>query len=151
MICDSSPVQVTPSPVYPVLHRQVKLPTVLSQVAVPAQLLVPVAPHSLMSANIKFGHEQNTNVIKHETLAKTKRLSGILILLYSAGANETIVKHFDVTTNYSTQRKLRCIKQQQTEVTTYCVWQVHLQTESIYVVEFQNVFVTCRLSVGVLA
>jgi len=53
MICDSSPVQVTPSPAYPVLHRQLKLPGVLVQFAtVAAQLLVP-AVHSSMSANIK--------------------------------------------------------------------------------------------------
>ena len=54
MICNSSPGQVTPSPVYPVLHPQVKLPTVLAQAAVgvAAQLSVPVV-HSLMSVNTK--------------------------------------------------------------------------------------------------
>jgi len=53
MICDSSPVQVTPSPEYPVLHPQVKLPGVFVQsAAVAAQLSVP-AVHSLMSTNIK--------------------------------------------------------------------------------------------------
>jgi len=49
----SSPVQITPLPVYPELHAQAKLPGMFVQVAVPtAQLLEPVE-HSSMSENRK--------------------------------------------------------------------------------------------------
>ena len=46
------PMQVTPSPLYPALQAQVKLPSVLVQTAFGLQLCVPEV-HSLMSGESK--------------------------------------------------------------------------------------------------
>lgn len=47
-----SPAQRVPLPLYPALHAQLKLPTVLVQLALALQLCMP-ATHSLTSAEIQ--------------------------------------------------------------------------------------------------
>jgi hypothetical protein len=44
--------QLTPLPVYPLLHAQVKLPVVFVQAALALQLLPPLGPHSFTSAQL---------------------------------------------------------------------------------------------------